>query len=48
MRDSTKTTYVDTALSPNKITGWMTAMGQYSLGIYVDASPNPGNEDNPY
>jgi hypothetical protein len=47
MRDSTKSTYVDTAFSPNKIQGWVTAMENYRLGIYVDADPALTSEDNP-
>ena len=37
MRDSTKATYVDTAFSVNKITGWVNAIENYRLGKYIDA-----------
>lgn len=38
MFDNTLSTYVDLNYSLNKISSWITAMEQYRLGIYVDAS----------
>jgi hypothetical protein len=29
MRDSGKASYIDLSYSPNKITGWITAIGKY-------------------
>ena len=48
MRDSTTSLYVDLALSTSKIQGWINAMENYRLGIYIDADPSLTNEDNPY
>lgn len=47
MRDSTKSTYVDTAVSPTKITGWIAAMEKYKKGIYVDVDPTINTLENP-
>ena len=47
MRDATKTTYIDTAVSTGKIAGWIAAMEKYKLGIYVDADPALTSMDNP-
>ena len=47
MRDSTTTHYVDTSFSTTKISGWITAMEKYRLGIYDDAATTLTSEDNP-
>lgn len=39
MENSATSVYVDQTISPNKIQGWIYAMGNYSSGIYVDWDP---------
>lgn len=39
--------YVDLSISTNKITGWISAMENYRLGIYIDYDPAVTSNDNP-
>lgn len=48
MMNSSNANYIDTTVSINKINGWITAMGKYKSGIYVDSDPSLTTEDNPY
>ncbi|CAM6002165.1 unnamed protein product [Sphagnum balticum] len=48
MMDSSDVLYVNLASSTGKIQGWINAMENYRLGMYVDASPTLTTEDNPY
>lgn len=41
------TSYVNTATSPIKISGWINSLNNYKLGIYVDSNPAQTNSDNP-
>lgn len=39
--------YVDLSISTNKLTGWISAIENYRLGIYIDYDPAVTNSDNP-
>jgi hypothetical protein len=39
MRDSTKSTYVDVSISPNKIQSWINTVENLTKGIKTDADP---------
>ena len=41
------TDYVNTAISTSKISGWINAMSNYKLGVYVDADTSITSNDNP-
>jgi hypothetical protein len=41
------TTYINTAISTNKIIGWINAISNYRLGIYIDADVVATSSDNP-
>lgn len=45
--NSISTNYVNTGISTGKISGWMTAVNNYKLGIYVDTDPAITSSDNP-
>lgn len=47
MLDSSKATYVNLNTSINTINAWITTLGKYKSGIYVDALGTVITEDNP-
>ena len=40
--------YIDNTVPSGKVIGWMNAMNNYAIGVYVDADPAIVTEDNPY
>jgi len=45
--NSLSTSYVNTAISTNKLIGWINAISNYRLGIYIDADVSASSSDNP-
>ena len=41
------TNYINLAISTGKISGWMAAINNYKLGVYVDTDPAITSSDNP-
>lgn len=39
--------YIDLAISPGKVTGWISAIDNYRLGVYIDSQPAQTTNDNP-
>jgi hypothetical protein len=45
--NSASTNYINLAISTGKISGWVSAVNNYKLGVYVDTDPAITNNDNP-
>lgn len=47
LTNTVSTNYVNLAISTSKISGWITAVSNYKLGVYVDTNPAITSNDNP-
>ena len=41
------TNYINLAISTGKISGWISAINNYKLGVYIDTDPVITSADNP-
>ena len=45
--NTVSTNYINLAISTGRISGWVAAVNNYKLGVYVDTDPVIQNNDNP-